>query len=968
MKKFLVFCVAIIVTVSLGFMVYYFTRNNEGVTTPETVFNLNVGDVRAFELTHINPKDDTKISFVYEKEGIVEFDLENLTITALAGGSTRVTLQTTNKDIPVTYIEVNVGNGTNENPFYIRDEDELKRVGQKDTVYKLSSSYKLVNDVELSSTEWAPIGVTKEGGSEVVDSFTGTFDGNNKTISNVIVSNSNYAGLFGRIGEAGLVTNLNVVNVDITGSSAYAGSIAAVNNGTIKNCAVGTSNIASTNDDAKLGGIAGANESNNAIASIYKCSTNSTIDGVSGSNIGGITGLNKGAEVVYCYADTDSKLIAASTTVAGGLVGLNTYSSKFASIVAGSYSIGTLEGGANNVHGGVVGFNDYVATTTTEKTNKIYGNYYLSSGYGKGIGNYADAVNASSEPADMDFGVYGCEGKSYTELTTKSTFKLLKEANTGAEILWNFANVWSMGDKGTPRLNIDGSFVPSYRSSLIKAGSINQDTVNKLSQIKSGDVVEIGSDIDLEGATWDPLDVANVTILGSEEFYEENGRYPIISNFKLASKLIDGVNYVSFIANLDNSIIRNVNFANVSTLTSNYTQGNTIQMGVVAGKVKGNSLIENVGVANVDLKANVSSNLANGNIYIGAITGTNNGSIDEANVNGGNIKVTYDSEVKADSYVGGVAGAMLEGSASITNSIVDGISIDVANTGNGAIGGVVGGEYASTKVDNCEVRDVVIVSSISYTESSTDGLVGHYEGGIAGESKNNSIISSCIVDNTTITGFVIGGIVGSTSSLVENCYANINLTGFKVGGVAGYQINKSVIRHIRVDGELKNTNISFDLGQVHDENAEKAGIACISYGNSNEIPTFKNVFVNCTFANDGASAYKTTATIKDNNVMNRLGVKWIYSGEEESIVVNSDKTKNAKTNEKAGSVIDSIANFFGGADSFDIYEISNNDIANSNFKVFTSNGFNIENWTFENGKAPQVKPIKPVTNLIDIID
>ena len=945
MKKFLVFCVAIIVTVSLGFMVYYFTLNNEGVTVPETVYRLNVGDTVSFEITHINPKKDTKISFAYEKEGIVEFDAENQSIKALAEGSTKVTLQTSNKDIPTTTIDVYVGGGSKENPFFIKKQDDLVRIGKVEDVFKLSSNYKLINDIALNLENWEPIG--GNGASAPTESFSGTFNGDGHTISNIKVNTSLYAGLFAKIGATGVVSHLNLSNVTISGACDYAGAIAGMNCGTIRNCAVASqSSITSANSNAKVGGIAGENRSETSIANIYKCSSNATVSG-SGS-IGGIAGANNGAEVAYCYTDLDTTING--TGVAGGIVGTNGYGASYASVVAGCYVLGKVEGSTANKVGAVVGFNEYnESISINEKTNKIYGNYYVSTAFAKGIGNYADEENASSDPAGIDYGVYGVEGKTYDDLTKTDTFKLLRNATTDDVIAWDFSNVWIMPNQGTPKLNVEGAYVGNKRSELIEAGQIN--TADKLRNIKSGDVVEISQDIDLGGIEWTPLDVVNVTLQGSEEFKQANGRYPKIYNFKL----VNGEK-VGFFKSLDNSIIKNINFEQVSNV-NNVFNASEVAMGILAGEIKENAEVENVGLSYESLSININDKLNGKNIYIGSVAGQNYGTIKNVRVNGGNVKITCDAEVVATTYVGGIAGALLGNNNAVESCEVSAFKVDNANINDGAVGGVVGLMTNSTRVENCYVASSSISSAMIYGKKSNDNLIGHYEGAIVGQADmgaKESVIKNSTANKVSVTGFVVGGVIGSTTGVVESCYVNGDLTGFKVGGVAGYQINSSKINNVRVDGELKNTDVSFGLGQVHSSKAQKAGVACISYGNQNEIPKFSNVFVNCKFNADGKDSYKTTATIKDNSFMNRLGVKWIFSGEESNIVVNKDKAGNAKTNEKADSFINAIGNFIAPT-TFSIYETNEGTINKGDFDVFTSHGYSIDNWTFISGYAPLVK-------------
>ncbi|MCL2846013.1 MAG: formylglycine-generating enzyme family protein [Chitinivibrionia bacterium] len=88
----------------------------------------------------------------------------------------------------------------------------------------------LSGNIDLSGTpEWVPIGNTE------TRAFQGTFDGNGRTISGIVINNVNTdgnLGFLGIIGNNGVVRNLSV-DVNILGNN-LAGALAAVNRGTIE--------------------------------------------------------------------------------------------------------------------------------------------------------------------------------------------------------------------------------------------------------------------------------------------------------------------------------------------------------------------------------------------------------------------------------------------------------------------------------------------------------------------------------------------------------------------------------------------------------------------------------------------------------------------------------------------------------------------------------------------------------------
>ena len=952
MKKFLVFCVAIIVTVSLGFMVYYFTLNNESISVAQTTYQLNVGDTVAFEVERVNPKDSTKITYTYDEEGIVEINEENGTLKAVGEGATRVAITTTNKDIAPLFLDVYVGGGSKANPFYIKNQTDLSRIGEAEDVFKLNSSYKLANDIAiLGDTTWMSIG--SNGANEPTEEFTGIFDGQGNTISNVNLANDLYAGLFAKIGATGVVSNLIVSNVNISGNCAYAGGIAAVNNGTIRDCYVTSGSLTSTYPGACIGGIVGNNESVTSTATIYKCLSNVTINSTNVDKIGGIAGRNAGAEVNYCYTETNTAITATTNAIVGGIVGQNTYSSQYTSAVAGCYVLGTFNGENTNTHGGIVGVNDYNSSTTiADKTNKIFGNYYFVDSFARGVGNFDDVENGSDSP-DAEHGIYGVEPKNYNDLCEQSTFKLLRNAKTDVVVGWNFVDVWTMATAGTPKFNKDGAFVANGRGLLIKAGQVN--TATKLAEITNGQSVEIGQDIDLGGAVWNPLNLSNVTIYGSEQFREENGRYPSIYNFKLAN----GEN-VGFFGILSNSTIENLNFEQVSNVSSDFAGVNNLNMGIVACQIDAQTVLDNISTsqqvstsyANI-LSANVSSNLEGKTIYVGGLVGADYGRIANCKSDNVTANITYSSGVKANANVGGITGSLLNANG-VEKSVVTGFKANVNSNNDKAVGGVVGELNANTKVSDCYVENSNIVTDIAYVDTH-GSLIGHYEGGLVGISRvASATIAGSAVNNVTIQGFVAGGIVGSVRGTISNCYARAFVTGYKVGGVAGYQF-EGKISNVRVDGQMANpvNDISYNIGDssIYAHGSQKAGIACISYGTEGNLPRFENVFVNCTFTDDGHTAYRTTATMKDNK--NTFG--WVYSGVESNIVYNADKCSNARERGivEGYPVIGAVLDFAQGSTSVSSYSTNNDNIANGNYDVFTKHGFTVENWSFSG--APMVE-------------
>lgn len=118
--------------------------------------------------------------------------------------------------------------------------------------------FRLIADIDLSTVDnWTPIGKNYSG------YFRGTFDGGIydaegnlvgcHTISGLkITSNAEYVGLFGFVRDS-TIKNVNLTNVNISGSGSEVGGIAGYNDGTIENCII-NGNISG---NRSIGGIVG---------------------------------------------------------------------------------------------------------------------------------------------------------------------------------------------------------------------------------------------------------------------------------------------------------------------------------------------------------------------------------------------------------------------------------------------------------------------------------------------------------------------------------------------------------------------------------------------------------------------------------------------------------------------------------------------------------------------------------------
>lgn len=257
-------------------------------------------------------------------------------ITPVAGKFYNITL-----DKDKGYTDDGQGNYT------VTSAEGLKNIAKLvNEEWKLGINITLTADIDLKGIDWTPIGKDDN------KAYTGTFDGNGKTITGLTVTGSyKYAGLFGDIDENGTVKNVVLEDVQITSdnSSGSVGGVAGDSWGTIENCSVSGSVSGTT----FAGGVVGSQWG----GSITGCNSSATVKGV--AYAGGIAGYtNGGASLTGCYA-TGSVSVENNTTsaaYAGGVVGNNGSSST----LKACYAWGSVTGsGSGTVYvGGVTGSND----------------------------------------------------------------------------------------------------------------------------------------------------------------------------------------------------------------------------------------------------------------------------------------------------------------------------------------------------------------------------------------------------------------------------------------------------------------------------------------------------------------------------------------------------------------------------------------------------------------------------------
>ena len=272
----------------------------------------------------------------------------------------------------------------------------------------LTANYFLTQDIECSDTStWNSRNGFEPVGEQGNRSFSGHFDGNSKTVSNLYIRRPSLdrVGLFGIMSANGSISNVGLVNVNINGSTFVGGLVGNNNGGSISNSYstgfVSGSAAAKTGNDSYVGGLVGNN--GGSISNSYSAGT---VGGY--GSTGGLVGVNSGT----VYGSYSTMHISGSGNKIGGLVGDNRGS------ISNSYSTGIVSG-VSQV-GGLVGSNGYQI--------QILNSYSIAdvsaSSQAGGLAGYSNQGISNSFFGNQGF--LGDEGrgipKTFVEMRNKATF------------------------------------------------------------------------------------------------------------------------------------------------------------------------------------------------------------------------------------------------------------------------------------------------------------------------------------------------------------------------------------------------------------------------------------------------------------------------------------------------------------------------------------------------------------------
>lgn len=591
----------------------------------------------------------------------------------------------------------------------------------------------LSDNIDLAGEEWTPIGFNSNevAGNETY--FTGTFDGNGKTIHNLKITGTDKGGLglFGTVYNA-TIKNVTINNVDIkavesetdpsdisgaTGNSSY---IAGGHTGAV----VGY--------DAKAGKVSFENVHVTGLIKIEAETRNAQ-----GQRVGGIVGGRGSSEYsfknVSVIGDEGSYIKGYCSTA--GVIGQNQASSTFEDVTT-DIDIYAVTFGA----GGIAGIARQGSVfTNCSSASDIYLNAY--------------DVQPTSYSANYPYrvgGIAGCWSDSATgELTlvncsyTGTLNSVDKEGNSpdAFDYLGYVGRGYALKNCKGSKVTIDGvSFVQAenleYGIYTIDGEyAVNATTLKWMDKkITAGETFtgmtfKMIENIDLKNNQWSPIGGKNTF----EGVFDGNGK--TISNLKY---YFDGEEYFAGLFGcVNNATVKNLTVTNVDIkLTGNGTWGH---IGAIAGWAEGTSSFENITV-NGDVKIE-GEMTQNGSQRIGGVVGGNQGG--NLTFNNVNVVASAGSYVKGYMQVGGLAGQLLV-KASFANCTSN---IDVYAQ-QAFAGGIIGLAATDNTFTNCQTSGNMNVLAGRAGNANDIQRIGGIAGGWADNVTVPLVLTGCSYTGT----------------------------------------------------------------------------------------------------------------------------------------------------------------------------------------------------------------------------
>ena len=742
------------------------------------------------------------------------------------------------------------GDGKKDSPYIITKAEELEWFRDQVNSGQYSICAKIADNVEvidmstvchaadksqnLEEKSWVPIGNSN-------NKYQGTFDGNNKTITNLYINASQLnVGLFGYTYE-GTIKNLTFEYANVTNTNNYAGVLVgkAYGGSTLQNIKI--SNTCQIKGGNYTGGIAGYLDGN-----AYNCVNCATVQGI--KYIGGLCGyysiISRTGNSMTACANYGN--VTASSLGVGGLVGyFDSGTIQDCANYGGVKGTNYIAGMAGSVNNGkiqnVFSYGNISVTNKTQRVGMVFGNSYL--GATEGMVAYYSGAKLTIKGQEQTVKAFG-NGTPSEDNATGFTKDQLKsgvvayqlQQNASSEAKWgqNLAN-------GGDIYPIIASEHKVYANNLTLNCKTNEVVTGSFTNNPTSSAINYqhGQTINHHVAT-----NATCTEAATKEYWQCQDCQRTYSDSQLTVELTDVTNTdqpaLGHHSNEDGYCDRCLHYVAVKPSEENgvyliakpchlawfrdYVNGTIVNDGEAAGTAHssasakltadidlknychaaedGKELLSWIPIGNynnrwkgnMDGQAHTISNLyiKTAQNYVGLFGFTEGATIQDLifdyakveNVSTTGTKTMYTGILAGYAYASTNSPAHIKGIKTTNNCTV---------IGQEDTGGIVGS--AKINLENCENR-----SSVKGTR-----LVG----GIAGSCTERNIKRCTNYGTVENDGSYIGGIIGyAYGTSIEDCanYGKITSTGWHAGGIAGKTLENSSIQNVFSYGDVTNTN------------------------------------------------------------------------------------------------------------------------------------------------------------------
>ena len=753
------------------------------------------------------------------------------------------------------------GDGSSSNPFQISNAKELAWFrdwvngtytvsGSESATTHLNACAKLTADIDLKDfcyaadasqnleeLSWVPIG------KNIERNYKGTFDGNNKTITNLYINaTQKFMGLFGCTDQS-TIKNLTFEYANVTNTQDIIGILVGyANTSTLQNIKISETCQIRGN---YTGGIAGILDGN-----AYNCVNYATVQGK--EKVGGLFGsYQKTGNSITACANYGN--VTATSQRVGGLVGdfsggtiqdcANYGNVKGANSVAGL---------AGYVHNGkiqnVFSYGNISATESTHDIGMAFG--YSKYGDTEGMVAYYSGAKLTANSQEITVKAFGSGNLSednatgFTETQLKSgVVAYLLQQNASSEAKWG-QNLANNGDIypviGSEHQVYADNLTLNCKTYKVVKGSLTNNPTSSAIRYQHGQT------INHHAAT-----NATCTEAATKEYWQCQDCQRIYSDSQLTKELTDVTDAehpaLGHTNNEDGYCDRCKHYVAVKPSEQNgvyliakpchlawfrdYVNGTIVDEGEVAGTT--HSSASAMLTADIDLK-NYCHAAEDGKELLSWLPIGNFYDRWKGNMDGQGHTISHLYIKTAQNYVG--LFGYTDG-ATIQDLIFDNVKVENVSGTNTLYTGILAGYACGDSPSH--IKGIKTTNNCTLIgQRITGGIVGEAQinlencenhssvkgtsdvGGIAGSSTYKNI--KCCTNYGTVenNNSSIGGIIGSADRpSIEDCanYGKITSTGWFVGGIAGQTLINSSIQNVFSYGDVTNTNDNpgIIIGRVH---------------------------------------------------------------------------------------------------------------------------------------------------------